>query len=517
MAGYTRTDVADQISNGSTIDAQPLDMEFEALQNAFATVGGHSHDGTVGQGAPITTLGPTKNVIASANSLSPAADNVTNLGTSTKQFRDLWARGTSTLDRLVSGLVTLTGGTIDGVNIGSTVRGTVKATTVTADSFVGAFTGTIDGNLTGDVTGNASTATTLRTPRTIALGGGVTGSGSFDGSSDITITTAVTNNSHSHTLANISDSGTMAPQNSNAVNITGGSVSGITDLAVSDGGTGASSASSARSNLGLGSIATQNSNSVTITGGSISGITDLAVSDGGTGASSASSARANLGFSGSIDQINALGGNAPEMTNLDTTTGTGVFRFRGTTPGTLPFIGGDYIATLWQADVLGQTTQLASVNIDYPLFLRVKDDTSFGPWLAVITDKDKASKSVAEAGVDNSTYMTPLQTNNAIVAQAALAPVQSWQTVTRTQNVEYTNFTGAEITLAVFGQPRRASTTISFEIDSLSITTSSSAGDGASVVGAQINVPAGSTYRWRASGDPISGSGMISVNAREKR
>jgi len=112
--------------------------------------------------------------------------------------------------------------------------------------------------------------------------------------------------------------GTMATQNSSAVSISGGSISGIvlivnsgtitniTDLAIADGGTGASSASGARTNLGLGTMAVQNSGSVNITGGSISGISDLAIADGGTGASSASAARTNLGL-GTLATQNASG------------------------------------------------------------------------------------------------------------------------------------------------------------------------------------------------------------------
>jgi hypothetical protein len=67
--------------------------------------------------------------------------------------------------------------------------------TVGSETFVA---GTFEGALTGNVTGNASTASTLQTARTISLAGDVTGSASFNGGSNISITATVGNDSHTH-------------------------------------------------------------------------------------------------------------------------------------------------------------------------------------------------------------------------------------------------------------------------------------------------------------------------------
>lgn len=54
-----------------------------------------------------------------------------------------------------------------------------------------------------NITGNAATATKLQTVRTISLTGDVTGSGTFDGSNNLSITTTVADNSHNHNASNI--------------------------------------------------------------------------------------------------------------------------------------------------------------------------------------------------------------------------------------------------------------------------------------------------------------------------
>lgn len=53
------------------------------------------------------------------------------------------------------------------------------------------------------ISGNAATATALATARTISLGGDLSGSASFDGSANITITATVADDSHAHVIANV--------------------------------------------------------------------------------------------------------------------------------------------------------------------------------------------------------------------------------------------------------------------------------------------------------------------------
>lgn len=64
--GYTRQSAADIIT-GANITAAPLNSEFNAIQSAFDSSSGHSHDGTSGEG-------PLINLTTSITGLLPAAN-----------------------------------------------------------------------------------------------------------------------------------------------------------------------------------------------------------------------------------------------------------------------------------------------------------------------------------------------------------------------------------------------------------------------------------------------------------
>ena len=85
----------------------------------------------------------------------------------------------------------------------------IETTTEIANSALPKVGGEISGNLnvtgelSGDLTGNASTATKLAKAGIITLQGDATGSVSFDGSDNVSITTTVADDSHNHTIANV--------------------------------------------------------------------------------------------------------------------------------------------------------------------------------------------------------------------------------------------------------------------------------------------------------------------------
>jgi len=93
MAGYTRQDTANNIANGNVIDADDFDAEYNAVENAFNASTGHKHDGTAGEGAPITKVGPSQDLIVSGSNVLPKTTNTLDLGSTGAQFKDAYFDG----------------------------------------------------------------------------------------------------------------------------------------------------------------------------------------------------------------------------------------------------------------------------------------------------------------------------------------------------------------------------------------------------------------------------------------
>lgn len=73
MTGYVRQATAD-ISAGEVVRANPLNLEFNAIQTAFNAANGHAHDGSIGGG-------PRINLTTSVTGVLPVANGGTGSGT----------------------------------------------------------------------------------------------------------------------------------------------------------------------------------------------------------------------------------------------------------------------------------------------------------------------------------------------------------------------------------------------------------------------------------------------------
>ena len=137
MAGYTRQDTANNIANGNVIDADDFDAEYNAIEAGFNASTGHKHDGTAGEGAPITKVGPSQDLVVSGTALTPKTTNTLDLGTASVQYKNAWFDGTVDTDALT-------------VSANATVGGTLGVTGIIT------ATGGVTGNVTGNVTGTVS-------------------------------------------------------------------------------------------------------------------------------------------------------------------------------------------------------------------------------------------------------------------------------------------------------------------------------------------------------------------------
>ena len=172
--GYTRKDTANNIADGNVINASDFDAEFDGLVSAFATSTGHSHDGTEGEGGPVSKIGPSLQYEADANAFFPETNNAVDLGKTAKQFKDLYIDGVINADSVSADAVTVT----NALSAESTLKvgGAATLESTLAVSATSAFKGAVSVESTLAVTSesklqNVSATGTLNVDNNTTLGG----------------------------------------------------------------------------------------------------------------------------------------------------------------------------------------------------------------------------------------------------------------------------------------------------------------------------------------------------------
>ena len=136
MAGYSARQAS--YTTGDRITAAHSNDEFNQVLAAFNATTGHTHDGTAGEGGPITSIRDAdalnKVLVDSTNNhlefyvevsssavqqlriqdgaIVPITDNDIDLGTSSLEFKDLFIDGTANVDTLAADAISLGGTTI---------------------------------------------------------------------------------------------------------------------------------------------------------------------------------------------------------------------------------------------------------------------------------------------------------------------------------------------------------------------------------------------------------------------
>ena len=151
----------------------------------------------------------------------------------------LTAQGNLDVDGTLKGDVVASNGTSvvlsNGTNgSNATFKGDILDASGTTIVDVSAATFAGNATTSSSTTGNAATASEWLTARTLTLSGDVTGNVSIDGSQDVTLTTTVGNDSHTHNAANLTGntlaSGVTASSLTSVGTLTSLNVSGALDV-----------------------------------------------------------------------------------------------------------------------------------------------------------------------------------------------------------------------------------------------------------------------------------------------
>lgn len=173
--GYIRQDVADDIDDGKTAGAGPVDAEFDAIEAAFASGSGHTHDGTSAEGGAIEVLGPAQEYVGGASAFYPKTDSNYDLGTVSLGWQNGYFTGTVTATtftgNLIATSVNIGGGAIDGTIIGANTAAAGTFTVLTATTI-------------GGVTPGAGNFTTLSATGNVDLGNATSDTITFTGRAD---------------------------------------------------------------------------------------------------------------------------------------------------------------------------------------------------------------------------------------------------------------------------------------------------------------------------------------------
>ena len=246
MAGYTRQSAADIVA-GQVIKAAPVHNEFQQVQTAFASLTGHKHDGSTGEGGYVPLIADVdalnKVFVDTANNrvsfytevsgvateqlriqdgaIVPVADDDIDLGASGAEFKDLYIDGIGYIDSVV-----ITGGTIDDTVIGGTTPAAADFTTMDTSgnaSVGGTFDVTGTSTFTGAISAGSLTTTGNSTHATVDINGGA-----IDGTTIGAISSAAGN----FTTVSTSGQATLATADINGGTIDGSVIGGATPQAV---------------------------------------------------------------------------------------------------------------------------------------------------------------------------------------------------------------------------------------------------------------------------------------------
>ena len=201
------------IADNSVTNLKLSDMTALTIKGAVSS--GNPQDLTPNQVLGILNSGTTK---LTSNVLSPGTTAVAgivqlyNNVDSTSSGLAATANAVRTAYNLAAGAIPISGGTFTGHVSGTTAPVGTNTTQLATTAFVnseiandaptktgGGATGTWDISISG----NAGTASALASGVSIGLAGDLSGSAIFDGSSSITITGAVADDSHNHVISNV--------------------------------------------------------------------------------------------------------------------------------------------------------------------------------------------------------------------------------------------------------------------------------------------------------------------------